>query len=328
MGPPTEFDIRRPRIHVIGCGGAGTNTVHRLASSGLKGARTVAVNTDREHLWRTTCDHRVLLGDGAIHSTGGRPEMGERLAARHERDVRSAACGGDLTFVIAGLGGGVGTGVAPLVARWARASGATVVGLATMPFRAERNRQEVARRSLPSMRDACNSLIVMDNERLADRVPDLPFEQAFAVMDHVMGEIVRGLADAICEPSLIQLDFPDLREVLREGGMSTLLFGEGDARYPESVVDATLDNSLLDVDTKGATGAVIHVTAGPSLPLRAVHGIVDGLTRGIPRDARVAFGVRTNPEFEGSLRVMTILTGVRGRSPALDGAGGLDVPTA
>ena len=314
MGTATTFDIRRPRIHVVGCGGAGTNSVHRLVRSGLKGARTVAVNSDADHLNRSSCDARVLLGDGAIHSTGGRPEIGARLAVRHEKEARAAVCGGDLTFVIAGLGGGVGTGVAPVVARWSRQSGALVVGLATTPFRAERNRQDIANRGVQAFREACNSLIVLDNERLLARVPDLPIDQAFAVMDHVVGEVIRGISEALLEPSLVQLDFPDLREILQQGGMSTLLFGEGDARDPEGVVDAALANSLLDADYADSGGAIIHVTSGTDLPLRSVHRVVDGVTERIRPGARVAFGLRTDREFEGSIRVMTILTGVRARN--------------
>jgi cell division protein FtsZ len=299
-------------------------------SAGLKGARTVAVNTDRDHLARTSCDARLLLGDGAIRSTGGRPEVGERLVARHEKDVRTFVSGGDLTFVIAGLGGGAGTGIAPIVAQWARMSGALVVGVATTPFRAERNRQDVARQGVHALREACNSLIVLDNDRLLARVPDLPLDQAFAVMDHLIGEVIRGISGALLEPSLIHLDFPDLREILAEGGTSTLLFGEGDGRDPDSVVAAALRNSLLDADLSGASGAIIHVTSGPDVSLRSVHHLVDGLTEHIRPAARVAFGIRTDPEFEGALRVMTVLTGVRARSMAasVPPGGEFDVPIA
>lgn len=306
----TSFDVRGPRIHVLGCGGAGSNSVHRLVTSGLRGARTIVVNTDKEHLDRISCDHRVLLGDGAIRGTGGRPEIAERLAAVHEKDVRAAASGADLTFIIAGLGGGTGTAIAPLAARWARMSGAVVVGIATLPFRAERSRSEVARQGLEAFRHACNSLLVLENERLLGWVPNLSVEQAFRVMDHMIGEAIRGVTDALQGPSLIQLDFPDLREILQEGGTSTLLFGEGDARDPEAVVAAALANAMFPSDHSNAKGAIVHMTAGPELPLRSVERVVEGVTRAIHRDARVAFGVRTDPEFEGSLRVMTILTGV------------------
>jgi len=309
----TSDDVRGPRIHVVGCGGAGTNSVHRLTSSGIRGVRTVAVNTDREHLWRSSCDQRILLGDGAVRGTGGRPEIGARLAAFHEKEVRAAACGGDLTFVIAGLGGGTGTGLAPLVANWARISGAVVVGVATMPFRAEANRQEGARRGLEALGEACNSLVVLDNDRLLARVPDLPVEQAFAVMDHMVGEVIRGLVGAVNERSLIQLDFPDLTEILREGGTSTILFGEGDVYAPDTVVASALKNALLDADLRTGHGAVLHVTTEPNVPLRAVDAVLEGIRRELRRDARLAFGVRTDPEFDGSLRVMAVVTGVTSR---------------
>lgn len=324
-GTATENDVRRPRIRVVGCGGAGTNAVHRLMSWGLEGPRTVVVNTDAAHLNRAECHHRVLVGDGAIHSTGGRPEVGLRLVARHEKDVRPAVTGGDLTFIVAGFGGGLGTGAAPLLASWARASGAVVVGLATTPFRAERSRHAAARKGLDAMRAACNSLVVLENDRLASRLPDLPVEQAFAVMDHLMGELIRGLADALHAPALIQIDFPDLREVLREGGTSTLLFGEGDVRDPEGVVEKAWGNAFLDADASDAKGAVIHVTSGPSLSLGAVDRVVGGFTRGIRPGARVAFGVRTAPEFEGSMRVMTVLTGVGDRAGSSPAGLALDV---
>src|SRR2546426_336652 len=144
---------------------------------------------------------------------------------------------------VVGCGGGTGTGLAPLVANWAQASGAIVVGLVTVPFRAEANRQEAATRGLGAMRAASNALIVLDNERLLQRVPDLPLEQAFAVMDHMVGEVVRGLTNAITERCLIQLGLPNLTEILRDGGLSTLLFSEGDVYDPDAVVDSALDNA-------------------------------------------------------------------------------------
>jgi cell division protein FtsZ len=132
-------------------------------------------------------------------------------------------------------------------------------------------------------------------------------------MDHVVGEVIRGIAEALLEPSAVHLDFPDLREILGQGGASALLFGEGDARDPEAVVDAALANALLDADCSGASGAIIHVTAGMDLPLGSVHRIVGDVAGRIRSDARIAFGIRTDPEFEGSMRMMTILTGVRTR---------------
>lgn len=225
-----------------------------------------------------------------------------------------AVCGGDLTFVLAGLGVGVGTGVAPLVARWARESGAVVVGLATVPFRAERNRQVVAHRAIPALREACNSLVVLENNRLLARAPDLPLEQAFAVMDHVSGELIREISVALLEPSVVPLHFPDVSEILREGGTSTLLLGQGDVREPQGIVDTAFASSLVEADCRGAAGAVIHLTSGADLPIVAAHRIVADFAERLRPGARVAFGVRSSPEFEGGMRLVTILTGVRAPS--------------
>jgi cell division protein FtsZ len=150
------------------------------------------------------------------------------------------------------------------------------------------------------------------------RVPDLPVEQAFAVMDHIVGETIRGLADAVNQKSLIQLDFPDLREILRSGGVSTILFGEGDVYRPETVLESALNNALLEVDYRTSGGAILQMTTGTGVPLRSVDHVVEGIRKRIRRDARVAFGVRTDPEFEGAMRVMSVITGVQERltSPA------------
>ncbi len=188
-----------------------------------------------------------------------------------------------------------------------------MVGIATMPFRAEVHRQDAARRGLEALREACSSLIVLDNDRLAKRVPDLPVEQAFAVMDHMVGEVIRGLVDAVNERSLIQLDFPDLREILRDGGPSTILFGEGDVYAPDTVVASALTSPLLDADLRTAKGAILQITTEPNVALRAVDAVLEGLRREVRRDARVAFGVRTDPAFDGSLRLMAVVTGVASR---------------
>lgn len=311
----TDTDhIRRPRVHVVGIGGAGTNGVHRLVNHGLRGARTIALNTDWEHLGRTNADRKVLLGDGEVHSTGGRPDYAVRLALRHEREIRRAVGGGDLTFLMAGLGGGTGTGIAPLVAKWCRSSGALVVGIATMPFRAERVHTEIAGPGLEALRAQCNSLVVLENERLARVAPSLPMEEALAVMDHLVGEVVRGIVHAMYGPSLIQLDFPDVHDILQNGDLSTVLVGEGDVHDPEGVVNAAMDNAFIEGDPTNATGAVLHITAGPEVAVQTLDRVVGGMTRRISRNAKVAFGVRTDPDFAGSMRLMSVLTGVGGKS--------------
>jgi len=224
--------------------------------------------------------------------------------------------GQDLVFLTVGLGGGTGTGVAPHVAELASAGGAVVIAIATTPFRVERGRVNTARLGVQRLRSNCDSLIVLDNNRLLDLVPNLPVERAFSVMDVLIAEVIKGVTEAINLPSLINLDFNDVRTVLSEGGTSTILYGEDSIDEPERVVKDALSNPLLDVDTKGARAALIHISSGPSLSLRTAFHVVDGITANMRDDANVIFGVRVDPRHEDVIRVIAILTGLK--APSLE----------
>lgn len=307
-----SFALGRPKVLVIGCGGAGGNSVHRLHRMGIHGARTVVVNTDAVHLDSIQADRKVLIGGGVTRGmgAGGRPDIGERCAELAEQDLRNQIGDADLTFITLGLGGGTGTGVAPFVAELAQAAGSVVITLATTPFKAERGRMNNARAGIQRLRDVSDSLIVLDNNRLLDLVPNLPVEQAFAVMDHLISEVIKGITESITLPSLINLDFSDVRTILQNGGTSTVFYGENAEEEPEQVVSDTLDNPLLDVDYHGANGALIHISAGPGLRLRTANEVVEGLTAEMRPDANVIFGVRVDRKYEGILRVLAIMTGV------------------
>src|SRR5256884_6428961 len=314
-----SFSFAPPKVLVVGCGGAGGNSVHRLHRMGIHGARTVVVNTDAVHLDSIQADRKLLIGGGVTRGmgAGGRPEIGERCAEISEQELRNQIGDADLTFITVGLGGGTGTGVAPHVAELAQAAGSVVISLATTPFRAERGRMVNAWAGIQRLRDRTDSLILLDNNRLLDLVPNLPVEQAFAVMDHLIRVIVKGVTESITVPSLINLDFSDVRSILQAGGMSTVFYGENAEDDVDRVVSDTLDNPLLDVDYRGANGALIHISAGPGLRLRTANAVVEGLTAGIRPDANVIFGVRVDRKYEGILRVLAIMTGVR--SPILEG---------
>jgi cell division protein FtsZ len=314
-----SFSFPRPRVLVIGCGGAGGNSVNRLNRMGIHGARTVVVNTDAVHLDSIRADRKLLIGGGVTRGmgAGGRPEIGEHCAELATEELRNQVGDADLTFITVGLGGGTGTGVAPLVADLAAAAGSVVIALATTPFKAERGRMINARAGIQRLRTSSDSLIVLDNNRLLDLVPNLPVEQAFAVMDHLIGEVVKGITESITLPSLINLDFSDVRTILQAGGMSTIFYGENSEGDPRKVVRETLDNPLLDVDYRGANGALIHISGGPGLRLRTANEVVEGLTAAMRPEANVIFGVRVDRKFEGLLRVLAILTGVR--SPLVEG---------
>ncbi len=308
----------KPKILVIGCGGAGGNSVARLHRLGIYGARTVVVNTDAVHLDSIQCDRKLLIGAGLTRGmgTGGRPEIGERCAEIAEQELRNQIGDADLTFITVGLGGGTGTGVAPYVAELAQAAGSVVITMATTPFRAERGRMKNAAVGIQRLKPVSDSLIILDNNRLLDLVPNLPVEQAFAVMDHLISEVIKGVTESITLPSLINLDFNDVRTILQGGGASTIFYGENAEDNPKQLVADTLDNPLLDVDYRGARGALIHISAGPGLRLRTAHEVVEGLTARMRPDANVIFGVRVDRKYEGIIRVLTVMTGIR--SPILE----------
>jgi cell division protein FtsZ len=173
-----------------------------------------------------------------------------------------------------------------------------------------------ARAGIQRLRDRTDSLILLDNNRLLDLVPNLPVEQAFAVMDHLIGEVIKGITESVTVPSLINLDFSDVRTILQAGGTSTVFYGENAEDDTERVVSETLNNPLLEVDYRGANGALIHISAGPGLRLRTAHEVVEGLTAAMRPDANVIFGVRVDKKYNGILRVLAIMTGVH--SPMVD----------
>jgi cell division protein FtsZ len=215
----------------------------------------------------------------------------------------------DLTFIITGLGGGTGTGASPVVADIARRSGSMVISIATTPFSFEgTNRRNIALKGLKRLREASNSLLVLDNDRLLHMVENLPVDQGLAIIDQLISELIKGTVDALTTPSLINLDFADLRTIMEQGGVSTILYGEN--ADPEAVVRDALENPLLDVDIHGGTGALIHITGGSNLTLRRANRIVASITKVLDEGATVKFGVRVEEEIEGSIRMIAVVTGI------------------
>jgi cell division protein FtsZ len=304
---------RSPRIIVVGCGGAGSNSVNRLAHMGVHGAETYAINTDKAHLERIRADNKLLIGGSITRGMGcgGMPDVGLKCAELAEEELREMVSGADLVFLTVGMGGGTGTGLAPYVAQLARRSRAVVVAIASTPFNVERSRVGRAHSGLERLRRSADSVIVLDNNRLLEIVPNLPVNQAFGVMDQLVSEVIKGLTETITMPSLINLDFADMRAIMCTGGTSTMLYAENTADDPDMVVMETMNNPLLDIDFTGANGALIHLTSGPGLSLRTAHDVVRGITNCLSEDANVIFGARVDKDYQDVIKVMTIITGVK-----------------
>lgn len=312
-----EFDqFGDPRIVVVGCGGAGNNTVNRLHSIGVDGAETVAINTDKQHLEMVDSDQKILIGSDLTDGlgAGGEPDVARRATEKARGTLKDVLEGADLVFVTAGMGGGTGTGASPIVSSIAKDVGAIVVGMVSMPFRVERSRVKKAEEGIDTLRNNADSIIVLDNERLLDYVPNLPVGKAFSVMDQIIAETVKGISETITQPSLMNLDYADMRSIMGEGGVAVMLVGESQDKNKKNVVKEALDHPLLDVDYRGATGGLVHITGGPDLTLDDANGIASQITERLESDANVIWGSRIRDEYKGKVRVMAIMTGVESQN--------------
>ncbi len=303
-----------PRIVVIGCGGAGNNTINRLHNMGVEGAETIALNTDRQHLEMIESDTKILVGKSLTNGlgAGGDPEMGERATDMAQSTIKEAVGEADLVFVTAGMGGGTGTGAAPVVSSIAKEQGAIVVGMVSTPFNVEKARTVKAEEGLQKLRREADSIIVLDNNRLLKYVPNLPIGKAFSVMDQLIAQTVKGISETITRPSLINLDYADMTSIMNQGGVAVMLVGDTqDKNKTEEVVKDAMSHPLLDVDYRGASGALVHITGGPDLTLQQAEGIAEKLTQRLDHSANVIWGARIEEDFKGKVRVMAIMTGVQ-----------------
>ncbi len=309
-----EDFVGQPRIVIVGCGGAGNNTVNRIHHMGVSGAETIAINTDKQHLDMIQADKRILIGKSLTKGlgAGGYPDVGKRAAEMARPTLEAVLESADLVFITAGMGGGTGTGSAPVVASIAKEQGAIVVGMVSYPFQVEKARLIRAEEGLEALASASDSVIVLDNNRLKNFVPNLPLGQAFSVMDQLIGETVKGISETITEPSLINIDYADVRAIMSKGGVAVMLVGESKQQNKaESVVRECLSNPMLDIDYRGATGSLIHITGGTDLTLQDAEEVATSLTYELDPHADVIWGARVRNDMEGKIRVLAIMTGVK-----------------
>ena len=305
--------IGQANIKVVGVGGAGGNMVTWLYKKGIKGAEIIAVNTDQQHLNIHEADKKVLIGRDLTKGlgAGGYPQVGTNAANESLQDLRESLKGADMVFVCAGEGGGTGTGAAPVVAKIAKEMQAIVIGTVTMPFELERARLDKAEFGLQQLRQVSDSVIVIDNNRLVSIAGNLPIQQAFAVANELIATMIKGIVETIAVPSLVNLDYADVKAIMSDSGVCSI--GVGESNSDQKVDEATrraLTNPLLDVSYKGAQGALIHIEGGPDLTLDDVNRVGDIVTEALDKDANVIWGARINDNTSGKLRIMTIIAGV------------------
>ena len=311
-------------ITVVGCGGAGGNTVDRMTEEGIHGAKLVAANTDVQHLVNIEADTKILMGQQKTQGrgAGSLPQVGEEAAIESQEEIQDAIDGSDMVFVTAGLGGGTGTGSAPVVAKAARESGALTIAIVTTPFTAEGEvRRTNAEAGLERLRDVSDTVIVVPNDRLLDAVGKLPVRQAFKVSDEVLMRSVKGITELITMPGLVNLDFADVRTVMEKGGVAMIGLGESDSESKaQDSVKSALRSPLLDVDISGANSALVNVTGGTDMSIEEAEGVVEEIYDRIDPDARIIWGTSVDEELEGEMRTMIVVTGVE--SPQIYGSNG------
>ncbi len=312
---PSDADLFRAKISVAGIGGGGSNTIQRLARSGIVGANLIAVNTDGKHL--NTLDssiRRVLIGGSLTRGlgAGGFPEMGAKAAEYSKNELENAIGDCNLLFVTAGMGGGTGSGAAPIVARVAKERGALVVGVVTFPFALERSRLKTAQKAINELKTFADTVIVIDNQRLFEVYRNVAMEQAFKIADEVAVRAVKGITESISSPGLINVDFADIKAIMSNRGLAMISVGEGSGHNKiEDVVNSTLKNKLLDVDYEGTTGIMLAIKGGEDLTLGDANQIATKLTDKAAPNANVIWGARIDPAYAGKVEVMGIFTGVK-----------------
>ncbi len=316
---PKAMDIK-PRIVVIGVGGAGGNAVNNMIESGLEGVEFIVANTDAQALAFSKAERRIQMGTGITRGLGAgmKPEIGEQSAEDSMAEILEQLEGAHMLFVAAGMGGGTGTGAAPVIANAAREKGILTVAIVTKPFQFEGSRRmAIAEAGIDRLSAAVDTLIVIPNQNLFRIATEqTTMTDAFALADEVLNSGVRGITDLMVVPGLINLDFNDVRTIMDEMGKAMMGTGEatGERRAIEAAESAISNPLLDDVSLKGAKGVLINITGGKDLTLYEVDEAAELIRSQVDQDANIIVGSALAPDLDGIVRVSVVATGVRGSS--------------
>ncbi len=309
------LESRKAVIKVVGIGGAGNNTISRMMQVGIVGAETIAMNTDAQDLLYTDADYKVLLGKESTRGlgAGADPHLGMEAAKENKDEIKKYLKGADMVFITCGLGGGTGTGGAPVVADVAKKIGALTVGVVTLPFTMEgKQRMDNAKWGLEQLEGIVDTLIVIPNDKLLEIVPDVSITTAFRIADEILVNAVKGVTELITKPGLVNLDFADIRAVMSSGGLAMIGVGESDRENRAiEAVEKALNNPLLDVEIDGARGALINVVGGADITIRECQEIVEAVTSKLSPEAKVIWGAQVEKELGDTVRTLLIITGVK-----------------
>ena len=301
-------------IKVIGVGGGGGNAVNRMIKEGLANVEFYLMNTDLQVLNCSTAKNKIQLGKSLTNGlgAGGEPQVGEKAAEEAQKEIADALEGADMVFITAGMGGGTGTGAAPIVAKTAKDMGILTIGVVTKPFSFEgKRRQNQAVEGLAKLKDAVDALIVIPNDKLLDVVDRrISLQESFSIVDEVLLRGVQGISDIITIPGLINVDFADVRSVMKSSGSALMGIGrgEGEGRAVEAAKNA-IDSKLLETSINGAQGVIVNITGGPNLTLHEVTDAANIINDAILDDARVIIGAVVDNDIQTEVQITVIATG-------------------
>ena len=312
------IESAKPKIYVVGAGGSGSNTATRMSELNIEGASVIAMNTDAPHLARTKSHRKVLLGKRITKGlgAGSDPKIGEESALESKEDIRHILSDAQLVFITCGLGGGTGTGSAPIIAHEAKELGALTVGVVTLPFSSEgRIRMRNALEGLSRLKRATDTTIIIPNDKLLSVAPDLPLNMAFKISDEILANATKGIIEMVTKPGMVNLDFADLKSVLKDSGYDVIGMGEANAAQTNDratiAIENTLRSPLLDVDISTSKKALVNIVGGDDLTLREAESVFQNVSSRISGDSLLKWGARIEPKLQkSSLKVMVVLGGV------------------
>ncbi len=312
------IEAAKPKIYVVGAGGSGSNTMSRVSELNIEGATLIAMNTDASHLARTRSNRKVLMGKKTAKGlgAGSDPKLGEESAVESREEIKHILSDAQLVFVTCGMGGGTGTGSAPVIAHEAKEAGALSVGIVTLPFSSEgRVRMRNALEGLAKLKRSTDTTIIIPNDKLLAVAPDLPLNMAFRISDEVLANATKGIIEMVTKPGMVNLDFADLRSVLKDSGYAVIGIGEANSTQSSDrasiAIENTLRSPLLDVDLSTAKKALVNIVGGEDLTLREAESIFQEVAGRISEDAMLKWGARIEPSMQKSaIKVMVVLGGV------------------
>jgi len=312
--PPLPQPETFARIKVVGVGGGGSNAVNRMIDEGMSGVEFIAVNTDAQALLLSNAPKRVRIGDKATRGlgAGGNPDIGQKAAEESGEDLYDVVRGADMVFIAAGLGGGTGTGAAPIVAKAARDNGALTIGVVTRPFTFEgARRQQNAEAGMNKLKEQVDTLIVIPNDRLLQMVDKrVSLQDSFRLADDVLRQGIQGISELITVPGLINLDFADVKTIMSEGGAALMAVGRASGEdRARLAAEQAISSKLLDITIDGARGILFNVTGGPSMTLFEVNEAAAIIKETAHPDVNLIFGAVIDPNAGDELRITVIATG-------------------